>query len=301
MIGNFPVISVAMPSYQQEGFLRKSISSVLYQAGEMFVDLVIVDGASTDGTVGLIKELAGQFNSGALNSTVYGGVAFIKSVFPVPTQCLGVGFRWVSESNSGQAEAINKGARLAVGEYLGWLNPGDRLLPDSLWTIVESLRDYRRKVVFGWSFAEDTGGKKLWRQQPVKADLRSLLLRKEGLPQPAVYFRRDVFQEGGGLREDLRYYLDHELWIRFAHKGVKFDALNKFLSIQMYHQNRKIGESKELSGDFPTEEARIRRMYLSIRSYRIFSARLQDAFASSFQAVFARSRLIHGIRSRAGH
>ena len=158
--------------------------------------------------------------------------------------------------DSGQAEAINKGLRIAVGKYAGWLNSDDRLLPGALAGIHAYLKPGR--VTFGWTIAEDGNGEEMWRHRPRKMNLRRLLLRKEGLPQPSVYFARQDAIRVGLLREDLRYCLDYELWIRFGLAGIRFRAVKKFLSVQVCHDKCKSREGSTLFERFRPEEQRVR-------------------------------------------
>jgi glycosyltransferase involved in cell wall biosynthesis len=79
--------------------LRKTIESVLNQTSESF-EYIVVDGNSTDGSVDLIK----QYENSSLEH-----------------------FSWISESDSGIYNAMNKGIRMAKGEYVQFLNSGDFL------------------------------------------------------------------------------------------------------------------------------------------------------------------------------
>ena len=62
------------------------------------VEYIVIDGASTDGTTELVKSYAGQFD------------------------------RWVSEPDNGLYDAMNKGIGLATGDFVCFINEGDRLL-----------------------------------------------------------------------------------------------------------------------------------------------------------------------------
>ncbi len=85
-------ISVVTPSLKQSEFLEENILSVLGQKDPAF-EHIVIDAASTDQTVEILKR------------------------YPH--------LRWVSEPDSGQSAALNKGFRMATGEIIGWLNADD--------------------------------------------------------------------------------------------------------------------------------------------------------------------------------
>src|ERR1700679_2398623 len=86
-----PRISVLVPSYQQGHFLEETLRSILLQ-GYPDIEIIIIDGGSTDETLGIIQRYA-----------------------PWITW-------WVSERDRGQTHALNKGLERVSGTWIGWQN-----------------------------------------------------------------------------------------------------------------------------------------------------------------------------------
>jgi len=273
------IFSVVMPSFNQVAYIEKSILSILGQKGDFFLDFIVVDGGSTDGTPQKLAGLESEFLSSVTSSIVIEGLAFVRGDVPCSIDCRGVSFRWISEPDNGQANAINKGIVLSRGDCFCWVNSDDILLENALQKATLALQ--KHAIVFGGTIAIDADGKEMWRQLPVKANLETLLLKREGLPQPSVFFRKELLRKYGRLREDLHYYLDHELWMRFALNGIRFYHVNDIFSMQVYHPGSKSCQGDILFEKFRPEESTVREEYLHKRSYRIIATKNAAAFKSA--------------------
>ena len=118
-----PVISIVTPSYNQGEFLEETLVSVLSQEGDFFLDYLVIDGASTDGSLEIIRRYAELLE---------------KDEWPV--RCRGIRYRWMSEPDNGQSDALMKGFNLAEGEILAWLNSDDVYLPGALQKVTSFLK-----------------------------------------------------------------------------------------------------------------------------------------------------------------
>ena len=180
-----PLVSVVTPSYNQAQFLEQTIHSVLEQDYPS-IEYIVVDGSSTDGGVGIIRRYAGR-------------LAW-----------------WVSEPDSGQAEAINKGLRRASGEIVAWLNSDDVYLPGAVAQAVSALQaDPQLGMVYGDAITIDAQGKPLGRFSFGDWGLLDLMGFRI-ICQPAVFMRRSVLEQAGFLEPSFHFMLDHHLWIRIA-------------------------------------------------------------------------------------
>lgn len=180
-----PRVSIITPSYNQAAFLEQTIQSVLEQ-GYPDLEYIIVDGASTDGSIEIISKYA-----------------------PYLTW-------WVSEPDQGQAEAINKGLQRASGEIIAWLNSDDYYLPGALQAAVASMQaNPAWGLVYGDVLAvgETSQPLNLLRYQSWKLeDLMCFNI----IGQPAVFMRREALAQSGLLDSRFHYLLDHQLWLRIA-------------------------------------------------------------------------------------
>ena len=183
-----PLVSIITPSFNQARYLEATIESVLSQ-DYPHIEYIVIDGASTDSSVEIIKKYE--------NRLAY----------------------WVSEKDNGQADAINKGLALAKSDIVAWLNSDDYYLPNAISAAVKAFEENPDAVmVYGDILAVDEWGHTinlLKYKQLSKEDLLCFQI----IGQPAVFFRREVYEKSGGLDTTFHFLLDHHLWIRIAQHG----------------------------------------------------------------------------------
>ncbi|MBD2039813.1 glycosyltransferase family 2 protein [Microcoleus sp. FACHB-672] len=189
----WPRVSIVTPSYNQGQFIEETIRSVLLQ-GYPNIEYIIIDGGSTDNSLEIIRKYEQWISY------------------------------WVSEPDSGQSHAINKGFNKATGEIFGWLNSDDYYHPGGLATLVQ-LRQKQPDCV-AWVGANqeiDITGKPLRSLTPRvgnKAQIGDWGTQVEAhFHQPSCLFSAKQFAAIGGVNERLEYALDVELWMRLAETG----------------------------------------------------------------------------------
>jgi glycosyltransferase involved in cell wall biosynthesis len=200
-----PLISIVTPSFNQANFIGEALGSVRGQNYENWEHLVI-DGRSTDGTIDLLR--CETRTSG---------------------QCK---MSWVSERDTGQSEALNKGFRRANGEIIGWLNSDDRYRPDCFEHVVKAFRNNpNADVIYGDYSMVDEEGKVLKIRREI--EFNAFILRYHHvlyIPTTATFFRRRVFAEGNWLNERLQYAMDLEFFIRLSERGYRFKHVPHLLA-----------------------------------------------------------------------
>jgi hypothetical protein len=190
-----PRISIVMPSFNQAEFLTAAVLSVLESAADD-VELVVADGASTDGTQALLADLALRF-PGRL--------------------------RWQSAPDGGPAAAINDAVRRARAPLLGWLNSDDLYAPGAITRALAHFATHPDDVMaYGQATHVDIAGQHL-EAYPTRPPDTPIEAFRDGcfICQPSAFFRRDAFLALGGLDEGLKAAFDFDLWLRMfrTHPG----------------------------------------------------------------------------------
>jgi hypothetical protein len=144
----------------------------------------------------------------------------------------------VSEKDSGQAEAINKGLARVQGEIIAWLNSDDTYLPGTLAAVVKVFAENPDVVlVYGDMLAVDEQGRTTNTLTYKQLSLQDLLCFQI-IGQPSVFFRRTALEQTGGLDTTFHFLLDHHLWIRMAQQG-KILHVPQVWSAARYHAEAK--------------------------------------------------------------
>lgn len=206
MASEAPLVSIVTPSYNHGSYIEATIQSVLSQDYPN-LEYIVVDGGSRDNTVDILKRYAGRL-------------------------------LWVSEPDRGQADAINKGFRMARGAILAWLNSDDTYLPGAVRQGVQYFQTHPDvSLVYGEGHHVDVEGHIIARYTTEPFDYQRLSERCF-ICQPTVFFRADVFREVGPLDTHLCYCLDYEYWMRIA-KRFQIDYLEAYLATSRLHMDTK--------------------------------------------------------------
>lgn len=201
------LVSIVTPSFNQGPYLEQTMRSVLEQDYPR-IEYLVIDGGSTDNSVEIIKKYADHLTY------------------------------WVSEKDSGQAEAINKGLARAKGDILAWVNSDDYYLPGAVSAAVKSFEENPDAVmVYGDMLAVDGNGQTINIQKFKQLSLQDLLCFQI-IGQSSVFFRRSAWEKVGPLEPTFHFMLDHHLWIRLAQQG-KILHVPKVWSAARYHPQAK--------------------------------------------------------------
>jgi glycosyltransferase involved in cell wall biosynthesis len=204
----WPKISIVTPSYNQGQFIEETIRSVLLQ-GYPNLEYIIIDGGSTDGSVEIIKKYE-----------------------PWLTY-------WVSEKDRGQSHAINKGFARATGEIMAWLNSDDIYAPEALNKVAKALYGKKRTLLVGASISTNNPDRLEGKLDCRHPSWSELLYDVKTFPQPSVFWTRDLWEQTGGLDEDLDLVMDYDLWLRMQPYILEVIFDGTVLSIARNHPEMK--------------------------------------------------------------
>lgn len=186
------LISVVIPSFNHAPFLSLALDSVLGQSGDFGLEVWVVDGGSTDGTVDLLRSLGDRI-------------------------------RWISEPDAGQSDALNKGFRLATGDVIGWLNSDDLYRPGALAAVAEVFQSAPQVMwVHGRADVIDSVGRvqrrwvSVYKRRACRHYSYWRLVTENFIQPNTVFWRRELTERVGGLDPSLHLAMDYDLWLRFA-------------------------------------------------------------------------------------
>ena len=197
-------ISIITSCYNRVSTIRGAIESVLAQ-DYPDIEYIIVDGASTDGSVEVIRD------------AIEGHEDRVK---------------FISEPDHGMYEAINKGIRMATGDYIGLVHSDDFLYSvHTVSDIVRRLEETHADFLYGDGLfvnAENTD--KVVRKW-IGGTYRLWKVRHGWLPlHPTCYIRREVMEKLGGYDESYMIAADTDLLVRYLlDNHVKTDYLKKYI------------------------------------------------------------------------
>jgi len=201
-------VSIITPSLNQGRYLRACLQSVEAQDYPR-IEHIVIDGGSSDETVDVLRSSP--------------QLAY-----------------WTSQPDKGQAAAINEGMRRARGPICSWLNADDLLLPSAV-RIAVSCLGADVAAVYGDRLTIDAKGNvlDLLRHPPY---YRTMFARNITIPQETTFFWKDLFDEVGGLDEDLHFALDFDLWVRLARRRALLHV-PAVLGAYRFHEGSKTAEA----------------------------------------------------------
>lgn len=225
-----PRISIIIPCYNAEKLLAGCLDGVLAQEYED-KEVIVVDGGSTDGTIGILKDYSVRHPS----------------------------IRWVTERDRGVYDAMNKGIGMATGEWVYFLGADDAFYdtkvlagifsgggpdggggrPDILYGNVQF--KYSRQIYDG------------------PYTLRRLLFQSNICHQ-AIFYRQSVFAAVGLYDIGCKVYADRDFNIRcFRRKDLRIKYVDRIIAV--YNEEDGLSAVKKADPDFRAKQEKYIRDY----------------------------------------
>ena len=242
-------VSLVTPTLSRVGYLKECVESVVQQD---YADLehIVVDGASTDGTVELLQSLGKQY---------------------------GNRLRWLSQQDRGISEATNRGFKMATGEILGWIGSDDRLAPGAVARVAGYFTEHPSAQWLYGGYEEIDAAGKFRRFKLAQPYEHKRFIRTGYICGPSVFVRAGLARQVGPIREDLKYCMDFEWCLRMAAiaEPHRLDAvLAQFRwhagGITMRMRSAQIDEGQTISLSYATnwlERAHIRAFYRKAKTW----------------------------------
>lgn len=205
-------ISVVMPVYNCDKYIREAIESILNQTYKNFEFIIINDG-STDNSSNILKNYANK-------------------------DCR---IKIINQSNSGIVRALNRGLFEAKSEWIFRMDGDDISLPHRLEVQIERIKKNSSLVLVGGNCQQiDHEGNffKINRYPAKNNKLVNILENgKSFFPHPSACFRRDVVLKLGGYRERFKHAEDIDLWLRLIGMGEFTCCKDIVLKLRKHKEN----------------------------------------------------------------
>lgn len=187
-----PEVSVIMSVYNGGNYLREAMDSILCQTFGDY-ELIIINDGSTDRTKNILESCS--------DSRIW----------------------IIHQDNIGLTKSLNRGLRIAKGEYIARMDADDISMPNRLKEQVRYLRNNEECIVVGCrTLLIDSDGDPILRGKEATShdEIEQILLEGRGaIPHPSAMFRRGPALEIGGYREQYAFAQDVDLWLRLADYG----------------------------------------------------------------------------------
>jgi glycosyltransferase involved in cell wall biosynthesis len=179
-----PLVSIVTPTFNQAGFIRDTVASVLAQ-DYPHIEHIVIDDGSTDETHSVLESFGSKI-------------------------------RWWSRPNRGQTPTINEGFAACHGQIIMWLNSDDTLLPGAVsWAVAALGRHPSTGIVFGDTQFTRSDGSPLYRTTAQPFDYETFVVECHNpIPQCSSFMRRSLLDATGPLDSTFYYFMDWDLWLR---------------------------------------------------------------------------------------
>ncbi len=208
-----PLITLAVPSFNQGAFLEQALRSIFEQ--NLPIEVFLADAGSTDNTLSVIEEWSDRLSG------------------------------WRSHPDKGQAAAINECIAYGTAPYVAWLNSDDCLLPNKLMTLVQALTEQpTAPAAYGraWHYHQETSTPRpVWVEPFSERRLATRCI----ICQPATLIRRIAWEALGGLNTDLSFAMDYDLWWRLYRNFGPLAFVDDDIAINREHEHTKTRRNRK--------------------------------------------------------
>lgn len=190
-------VSIITVCYNSSMTIRRTFDSVLNQT-YADIEYIVVDGASTDGTIEIIKEYEPLFEG---------------------RMC------WISEKDNGIYDAMNKGISMAEGELIGIINSDDYYEPDAVECMVNAMTGDKYQILYGemrtWKDGEE---------ESISISSHKFL-RDRMINHPSCFVTKSVYKEFGCYDMHYKSVADYDFMLRMnERKEIVFKPVYEIIA-----------------------------------------------------------------------
>ena len=265
-------VSIIIPVYNGEQYMREAIDSALAQTYEN-IEIIVVNDGSTDST----DEIARSYGD---------KIVYIK------------------KENGGVSTALNLAIEKMTGDYFSWLSHDDRYYPEKVEEEMKFLEDNgligKKAIVFSDYDLMDENSKvfaasvKDHDVLSVKPDYCILRGDINGL---SLLIPKQAFADCGNFRTDLRCVQDYVLWGKMLDAGYKFLHVAKILVTTRLHSNQQgntspvfIAENNELWTNLIKSTSKERMEEFEGTEYNFYNAMYKFLLTTPFEGAIEYAR-----------
>ncbi|KAB1154767.1 glycosyltransferase family 2 protein [Flavobacterium luteum] len=221
-------LSIITINYNDKKGLKKTLESVVSQTYDEY-EFIVIDGGSTDGSKDLILEYADKISY------------------------------WVSENDNGVFHAMNKGIKVATGDFVIFMNGGDTFYSEATLSQVVPELNSQFDIYYGDNYKESGNSKRL---KTYPEHLQFSFFYTSSLNHQSTFIRKSLFEEHFYYNEEYKIASDWEFFAYvICHKNVPYKYLKKTISVYDFNgisSNPKFSEvfhkekSQSIQKYFPT-------------------------------------------------
>jgi len=190
-----PKISIITVCFNAEKYIEQTIKSVIEQKCSE-IEYIVVDGASTDKTLNIIRKYESKIT------------------------------QWISEPDKGIADAMNKGIRLATGDYLLFLNADDYFqASDAIAVVTSWMGECKDIYIYDTIFLKKEGGVRR------HSGAFGKRINFKGVCHQGVLCKKDLFEKIGSFNTSFKVCMDYDFFMRAYRYGATGQYIDEILSV----------------------------------------------------------------------
>jgi len=219
-----------VPTFNQGRFIGETLQSIVDQQYPN-LELIVIDGGSTDHTISIIEQYHIHISW------------------------------WVSEPDTGQASAINKGFMRSTGEIMAWINSDDLVTPGALLHIADYFVKHPKvQAVYGDRVLINEENLEIGRWILPRHSSR-VLKWADFVPQETLYWKRQAWDLiGSQVDENFHFAMDWDFLLRLSAKQINIHHLPVFLGQFRIHQQQKTSSQMSSIGQQEIQRLRLREL-----------------------------------------